>query len=220
MPRDIKKKYCPASLAFFVFLFMTGCNKPGSFIMLREYIEGRVLEDGTDIPVRSATLFVTKCKSPAGGTVCTDVGETSIINTDEFGYFIIDKKTSLAAISATHRDYWTFDRSYNGNTAGNTDLNFKLIPPVLIKVRLINVNNAYSSQAGIEFIVESPAATSPASLFLLGAVPADTTVYFKGFGNHSNIIKWNIIDGGTNTANEFLPVIASPSDTIKLELEY
>ncbi len=167
---------------------IVSCSKkasenPNSSVTNDEYVELRILEDKTNRPIADAQVRLEKCANYDPVFGCTSYSTISTLNTNNEGKYKFLKSLMVNRITAVHPKYW------QSSNTGLADI--KLVPEAFSRVHLKKVNN-YSNNYSMRI------SASIADVFNMYpqetgfAIPADTTVYLRSYGNYENVVSWGI----------------------------
>jgi hypothetical protein len=180
-----------------------------------EYVELKISEDKTNRPIADAEVRLEKCAKYDPIFGCTIYSTISTLNTNNEGKCKFLKRLMVDRITVVHSKYW------QSSNIGLGDI--KLVPEAFSKVHLKKVNN-YSSNYSMRISVLRADVFNMYPQETGFAIPTDTTVYLRSYGNYENVVSWGI---GTwvpiiqiSKDGESSPFFINAFDTSSVEINF
>lgn len=179
------------------------------------YVELRVLEDKTNNPIANAEVTLEKCASYDPVFGCGSYSTVNILITNKEGKYRFLPTQKVERITVKHPKYWQNSRKSIG------DIN--LIPEAFSAVHLKKVSS-YSSNCCMSMYASRPDDFIMYPQETRFAIPTDTTIYLRSYGNYENVVWWSI---GTwapiiqiSSEGKSSPVFIRAFDTTRVEIEF
>src|SRR4030095_8543025 len=200
-------------------LFALSCSKKGSenpdSLITNEYVELRILEDKTNTPIANAEVRLEKCANYDPVFGCNSYSIINTLTTDNEGKYKFLKSLSVNRITPTHSKHW--------QSSSTTLTDIKLVPESFSSVHLKKVNN-YSSDNGMSIYVSRSDVFNMYPQETRFAIPTDSTIYLRSYGNYENVVAWSI---GTWVPiiqivkdGQSIPFSVNAFDTTHVEIEF
>jgi len=190
-------RFLLTATALLLLLSCPACHKKGT--------RGRVLEYGTDQPIKNATVILSECESDgnfSGNINCFEVGRTT---TDADGYWSFESDGFTVGAEAPR--YWSSDDDYQVISGDGKPIDLYLYPYAWLRVVLRNASGAYLISAPGPFL------TSTRENLYLNQNEEVTFILLRE-GNKDYKYIFGILDQPDHVLNDFSKVFVDAENTV------
>lgn len=193
-----------------------GTPAPGEGTSTPKYVELKILEEKTNLPIEGATVALQKCIKYDIEFGCTSYSSGYLYSTSATGTCSFPASLTVDRINVSHPKYWSASSTHRGNIS--------MCPEAWTKVDLRKVNN-YPPGYGVRVELTNYSPFGPFNSITFPAT-IDTIVYIRSRGLSQNAISWSISDNpwnigsGLGTGGTTTSFYINKFDTASVNINY